>query len=154
MSLPLLLPLPFALSSISLLIPIFFFRSNDFPFLFILLRLVFRFISLLSLDSLCFFVYFFASTSFGLFLFFGLFNPYCDFEAINLSIIHTGDGGISLFFGAIVDNGIIFDSPQSTRTNLSKMCKDLIDVILGNIGTQILDHNRYDFDTILTRIRI
>ena len=69
-------------------------------------------------------------------------------ETINLSFMHTSNSMISLLFCTVVDNSIVFNPSQSTRVNMSKMRKDLMNVFLSNIETKVLNHDRDKFNTV------
>ncbi len=95
----------------------------------------------------------FTCTLFNLFILFFLLlrflNLDCDGQPIDLSIMHASNGSVSIFFGIIVDNGIIFESPESARVNMSEMRKYFTDMILRHIRAQVLDDNRNKLDTVL-----
>lgn len=74
-------------------------------------------------------------------------------EAINLSFVHARNGCFSFLFCTVVYNCIIFGSSNSTRTNVSKMRKDFVDMVLCDIWAEILNKNRYYFNAIFARIR-
>ena len=96
-----------------------------------------------------------ASTPFVLLSFFiGFLNADGDPETIYLSIIHTHLRFFCIFECIIVDNGIVFNSPQATRVNMSKIRENLVNMVLSDIGADVLYDDRCEFDAIFRRIRV
>ena len=151
-SLPYLLIFPLISSLLS---PSFLFWSISHSFLLLHSSLSWMLFSYRLIFYLFFWYFLFVLllwTSFVLLFSFLLLNFDRYIETINLSFMHTSNSMISLLFCTVVDNSIIFNPPKSTRANISKMRKDLMNVFLSNIETKVLNHDWNKFETILWRI--
>ena len=74
-----------------------------------------------------------------------------DSEAVDLGLVHTGDGAVCLFSRGIVDDGIVFEVPEAARVDASKVGKNFVDVVLSNVGTEVFHDDSYEFDAVFRR---
>ena len=58
-----------------------------------------------------------------------------------MSLVHAQYGILCFFFGSVVDHRVIFGSTDPTGTNVSEVREDFVDVVLSDVGAQVLGDN-------------